>query len=97
MRTMRRFGLRNLPGHEAGLNADVRNALVTVQTVPPEPGIIPVAVISVMGIPHDYIPGIKRTSDISVLKLHLARQVNSRKSVIVPAFETPSIDGNGNP
>ena len=72
MRTMRRVGSRNLPGHEISLNADVRNALVTVQTVPPEPGIIPVAVISVMGVPHDDIPEIKRTSDISVLKLYLA-------------------------
>ena len=67
MRTMRRFGSRNLPGHKVSLNADVRNALVTVQTVPPKPGIIPV-----MGVPHDDIPEIKRTADISVLKLHLA-------------------------
>ena len=67
MRTLRRFGSRNLPGHEVGLNADVRNTLVTVQTVPPKPGIIPV-----MGVPHDDIPGIKRTSDIGVLKFHLA-------------------------
>lgn len=67
MRTMRRFGSRNLPGHKVSLNADVRNALVTVQTVPPKPGIIPV-----MGVPHDDIPGIKRTADISVLKFHLA-------------------------
>ena len=67
MRTMRRFWSRNLPGHKVSLNADVRNALVTVQTVPPKPGII-----SVMGVPHDYIPEIKRTSDISVLKFHLA-------------------------
>ena len=59
MRTLWRIGSRNLLGHEVGLNADVRNALVTVQTVPPEPGIIPVAVISVMGVPHDYIPGIE--------------------------------------
>ena len=72
MRTLRRFGSRNLPGHEVGLNSDVRNALVTVQTVPPEPGIIPVAVISFMGVPHEDIPGIKRTADISVLKFHLA-------------------------
>ena len=72
MRTLRRFGLRNLPGHEIGLNADVRNALVTVQPVPPEPGIIPVAVRSVMGVPHDDIPEIKQTADISVLKLYLA-------------------------
>ena len=72
MRTMRRFGSRNLPGHEVGLNADVRNTLVTVQTVPPKPGIVPAAVISFMEVPHDDIPGIKRTSDISVLKFHLA-------------------------
>ena len=72
MRALWRFGLRNLPGHKVSLNADVRNTLVTVQTVPPEPGIIPVAVISVMGVPHDDIPEIKRTSDISVLKFHLA-------------------------
>ena len=72
MRTMRRFWSRNLPGHKVSLNADVRNALVTVQPVPPESGIIPVAIISVMGVPHDYIPEIKRTADISVLKFHLA-------------------------
>ena len=72
MRTLRRFGSRNLPGHEVGLNADVRNTLVTVQTVPPKPGIVPAAVISFMGVPHDDIPEIKRTADISVLKLHLA-------------------------
>ena len=71
MRTLWRIGSRNLPGHEVGLNADVRNTLVTVQTVPPEPGIIPV-VIPVMGVPHDDIPGIKRTSDISVLKFYLS-------------------------
>ena len=59
MRALRRFGLRNFAGHEIGLNADVRNALVTVQTVPPKPGIILVAVMSVMGVPHDYIPGIE--------------------------------------
>ena len=72
MRTLWRIGSRNLLGHEVGLNADVRNALVTVQTVPPEPGIIPVAVIPVMGVPHDDIPEIKQTADISVLKLYLA-------------------------
>ena len=93
MRTQRRFGLRNLSGHEVGLNADVRNTLVTVQTVPPKPGIVPAAVISFMGVPHDDIPEIKRTADISVHKLHLA----SRNSVIISLFETPSMDGNGNP
>ena len=72
MRALLRFGLRNFAGHEIGLNADVRNALVTVQPVPPEPGIIPVTIISVMGVSHYDIPGIKRTADISVLKLYLA-------------------------
>ena len=72
MRALRRFGLRNFAGHEIGLNADVRNALVTVQTVPPKSGIVPAAVISFMGVPHEDIPGIKRTADISVLKFHLA-------------------------
>ena len=107
MRTLRRFGLRNLPGHKVSLNADVRNTLVTVQTVPPEPGIIPVAVISVMGVPHDDIPEIKRTSDISVLKFHLAEAgelqkkryrssvrnaVNGRKWKSVVRFKLGGVD-----
>lgn len=72
MRTLRRFGLRNLLGHKVGLYTNVGNALVTVQPVPPNPGIIPVAVIPVMGVPHDDIPVIERTADISFHKLHLA-------------------------
>ena len=85
----------------------MRNALATVQTVPPEPGIILLAVMSVMGVPHDYIPGIKRTADVSVLKLNLAQagefkkqrdrsgvphSVNRGKRKAIVRFKLPSVD-----